>query len=105
MKVGWYVINTARGSIVDESALYDAIVFGQVAGASLDVFETGPYVPVEPAKDLRKLAQVLLTPHVSSSTVEACQRMAHKALANIKAAFERKYERLDIVNPEVIGKL
>ena len=50
---------------MDEQALYDALVAGQIAGAALDVFEQEPYVPQHPQKDLRTLPNVLMTPHVS----------------------------------------
>ncbi|MFH1616434.1 MAG: NAD(P)-dependent oxidoreductase [Planctomycetota bacterium] len=100
-----FLINTARGSIIDEAALYDAVAASRIAGAALDVFENEPYVPVDSEKDLRKLSTVLLTPHIGSSTVEACKRMAHRVLANIKACYERRFRQLDILNPEVIDVL
>ena len=67
MKDGVYIINTARGGIVDEEALYDAIVSGKVAGAGLDVYET------EPPKNcpLLNLENVVTTPHIGASTKEA----------------------------------
>ena len=104
MKDGVFLVNTARGGIINEEALLDAARSGKV-GAALDVFENEPYVPVDSTKDLRKLPQVLLTPHIGSSTAEACERMARRALANIKACFEKKYEQMDIVNPQVITRL
>lgn len=105
MKDKAYLVNTARGSVLDEAALYDALKSGQLSGAALDVFETEPYAPVSPDKDLRNLDNIILTPHIGSSTVEACQRMAQKCLFNIKAAYEKRYDQLDIVNPEVLQKL
>ncbi len=68
MKDGVYIINAARGGIVDEKALYDAIVKGKVAGAALDVYEKEP-----PDKDnpLLKLENVVTTPHIGASTREA----------------------------------
>ena len=67
MKPTAYVLNIARGGVVDERALYEAIKGGRLAGAALDVFET------EPLKDspLATLPQVHLTPHLGASTEEA----------------------------------
>ncbi len=72
MKDGVRIINVARGGLVDEKALYDAIVSGKVAGAALDVFET------EPPEDspLLKLEQVVCTPHLGASTAEAQIKVA-----------------------------
>ncbi len=100
-----FVINTSRGSIVDESALYDFLESGKIAGAGLDIFEKEPYMPVEVNKDLRELPRILLTPHIASSTVEACERMAKSCLRNIKAAFDKRYNELDIVNSDVLKEL
>ncbi len=84
MKPPALLINTARGSIVDENALFDALNTNQIAGAGLDVFEHEPYQPVDPEKDLRTLDSVVLTPHIGSSTVESCNRMAQRCLQNIR---------------------
>jgi lactate dehydrogenase-like 2-hydroxyacid dehydrogenase len=81
------LVNTARGAVVDESALYDALVTRQIAGAALDVFENEPYEPVIRGKDLRNLPNTLLTPHIGSNTAEANRRMAEKCLANVRAFF------------------
>ncbi|HJJ55392.1 MAG TPA: phosphoglycerate dehydrogenase [Methanocorpusculum sp.] len=67
MKDGVRLINCARGGIIDENALYDAIVSGKVHGAALDVFEQEP--PMNSA--LLSLDQVIVTPHLGASTVEA----------------------------------
>ena len=77
------LVNTARGAVVDECALYAALATGCLAGAALDVFESEPYVPVDAALDLRTLPNVLMTPHLGSSTVEACVHMATAALESI----------------------
>lgn len=79
------LVNCARGSIVDEDALFDAIRADRIGGAALDVFRTEPYVPQSAAKDLRTLDRVLMTPHLASSTAEACARMAAAALENIRS--------------------
>jgi phosphoglycerate dehydrogenase-like enzyme len=105
MKTDAYLINTSRGPIVDEASLFDAIISGQIAGAALDVFEKEPYGPVSHDKDLRLLDNILLTPHVGSSTVEACERMARSCIKNINAAIHKEYDHLDILNPEVLTRL
>jgi len=72
MKDGVRVINCARGGIIDEKALYEAILTGKVAGAALDVFEVEP--PVD--NPLIGLPQVVVTPHLGASTVEAQENVA-----------------------------
>lgn len=72
MKDGVRLINCARGGIIDEAALYDAIVSGKVAGAALDVYETEP--PAD--SPLLKLDKVIVTPHLGASTVEAQKNVA-----------------------------
>jgi lactate dehydrogenase-like 2-hydroxyacid dehydrogenase len=91
-------VNTARGAVLDEAALYDALAAGRLAGAGLDVFEREPYVPVRPDKDLRTLANVVLTPHVGSNTREANRRMAEAALDNVRSFFSGQHELLKRVN-------
>lgn len=68
MKSGVRIVNCARGGLVDEAALYDAIVEGKVAGAALDVFEKEPIAPDHP---LLSLDAVIATPHLGASTGEA----------------------------------
>jgi len=76
MKDGVRIVNCARGGVIDEAALVDAMECGKVAGAALDVFETEP-----PAEDHPLLAQdaVSLTPHIGASTVEAQARVGAEA--------------------------
>jgi phosphoglycerate dehydrogenase-like enzyme len=99
-----WLINTARGSIVDESALFAALTAQRLAGAALDVFVREPYDPVDGSGDLRSLANVILTPHVGSNTVEANRRMAERALQNIMHAEARAFARMDLLNPEVLRR-
>lgn len=73
MKKGARIINCARGGLVDESALYDAIKSGVVAGAALDVFEQEPPPPDHP---LLGLDEVIVTPHLGASTTEAQEGVA-----------------------------
>ena len=71
-----WLVNTARGAVVDEVELYEALRERRLAGAALDVFEREPYEPVDAAHDLRDLPNVILAPHVGSNTVESNGRMA-----------------------------
>lgn len=75
---GCIVINTSRGSLLDESALYAHLKSGHVAGAGLDVFEKEPY-----CGPLLEFSQVVITPHVSSNTVESRQTMEIEAVNNL----------------------
>lgn len=94
-----YLINTARGSVIDEAALYEALRAGRLRGAALDVTQFEPYAPVDPARDLRTLPGVLMTPHAGSSTQAACDRMAQRALRNIHLAEERRWQEMDLLSP------
>ncbi len=105
MKDGVMIINCARGGIVNERDLYDAIVSGKVAGAALDVFE------VEPAKDnpLFELNQVIVTPHLGASTKEA-QRNVASAIADQVTAYLlhktiQNAVNVPAVSPEVMERI
>lgn len=78
MKPGAFLINTARGPVVDEAALVDALRAGTIAGAALDVFENEP--AIHPG--LPELDQVVLLPHLGSATRETRDRMAVMAATN-----------------------
>lgn len=80
MKAGAYLINTARGPIVDEPALVDALRRGNLAGAGLDVFENEPLPPESP---LRAFDQVLLAPHNANSSPEAWERVHWNTIRNL----------------------
>jgi phosphoglycerate dehydrogenase-like enzyme len=97
-----WLINTARGAVVDEDALYEALAGGRLAGAALDVFAREPYVPADPARDLRTLPNVVLAPHVGSHTTEANRGMASRALENVRRAEARDFAAMDLLNPEVL---
>ncbi len=77
------LVNVARGSVVDESALIDALERGVIGGAALDVFEDEPKVPAR----LLAMPHVVLTPHVGSATAATRQAMADLAMENLRAHF------------------
>jgi hydroxypyruvate reductase len=81
-----YLINVARGSVVDQAALVHALQNGVIAGAGLDVFEEEPKVPVE----LFTLDNVVLTPHMASATTQTRHAMANLAVSNLVAHFAGK---------------
>ncbi len=100
MKEGAFLINTARGDLVDEEALCDALESGHLRGAALDCFVKEP-----PDKENRLLAlpQVIVTPHTGSHTDESLNRMGWTAMENCLSVL--KGERPpSIINPEVFGK-
>lgn len=80
------LVNVARGSVVDEAALVEALEQGVIAGAALDVFEDEPRVPAR----LLALPQVVLAPHVGSATAATRRAMAELAFANLEAALARR---------------
>jgi glyoxylate reductase len=86
MKPTAYLINTARGPVVDEAALADALERKKIAGAALDVFEAEP--KANPALLGRK--DVILTPHIASASVETRTKMAVMAANNLVVCFEGK---------------
>ena len=92
------LINTARGNIINESALYDALESGKLKAAALDVLKNEPYSPQIPHKDLRNLDNVIMTPHIGSSTTEACNRMAKAALRNIIHSIHGEKNKMIFLN-------
>ncbi len=100
MKRGACIVNTARGGIIDEPALHDALTSGHLAGAGLDVFETEP-APV--ANALLKLDRVIASPHMAGVTTESVAGMAVATAENILSVLDGSPNRDNVVNKEVLG--
>jgi len=98
MKKTAYLINTARGPVVDTNALVKALREGWIAGAALDVFEQEPLPPDHP---LTKFDNVVLAPHIASATIEARQRMAELAARNLISVLKGEMPPA-LVNKDVI---
>jgi glyoxylate reductase len=98
MKKTAFIINTARGPLIDEKALVRALKAKKIAGAGLDVFEFEPKV----SADLKKLKNVVLNPHLGSATREVREQMANIVVDNIVALLEGR-NPATCVNPEVLG--
>jgi phosphoglycerate dehydrogenase-like enzyme len=98
MRPDAYLINVARGPVVDESALIDALQAGRIAGAALDVFE---HEPVDPDNPLLTMPNVIVTPHSLCWTDECFHNMAATGLTSIVDALHGRRPRF-VVNPEVL---
>lgn len=99
MKPGAYVINTARGSLIDEEALYTALTEGTLRGAGLDVTQDEP-----PAQDcpLLKLENILFTPHNSALTEETGARVSEVCVRNVLAGLDGTLDSANVVNGETL---
>ena len=94
------LVNTARGGIVDETALAEAIRSGHLCGAALDVFEEEPPPPDHP---LLSMPEVICTPHLAGSTADALRRMAAGAVDAILAVLAGEVPAA-VVNPVVLSR-
>lgn len=86
IRPGAYLINTARGALVDEQAMIRALQTGQLAGAGLDVYEFEPEIP----RKLKQLDNVVLLPHIGSATTQTRDEMARICAQNVIAVLEGK---------------
>ena len=98
MKKTAYIINTARGKVIDTQALIKALEEGWIAGAGLDVFEQEPLPPDNP---LTKFKNVVLAPHIASATVEARTGMAELVAKNLIAFYKGEIPPT-LVNKDVV---
>src|SRR6202012_6023120 len=100
MKPRAYLINTARGGIVSEAALYDALKSGQIAGAGLDVFEQEP-PPL--GHSLFELPNVIIAPQGGGGTAEAGGRMGEQAGPNFLEVLGGEPDRQNVINQDALG--
>jgi glyoxylate reductase len=99
MKKTAFLINTSRGPVVDENALYNALKEKRIAGAAIDVYEDEPGF----VKGLEKLDNIVMTPHIASATIQTRQLMSYKAAQNIIDYFNGKIPE-GLVNTEVLKR-
>jgi glyoxylate reductase len=101
MKKTAYLINTSRGPVVDEEALYNALSNRTIAGAGLDVFEKEP---IDPSNPLIQLDNIVMTPHIASASIDTRTAMAVMAATNLVAVLKGEAPP-NPVNPEVVNYL
>jgi lactate dehydrogenase-like 2-hydroxyacid dehydrogenase len=99
MKKGAYVINTARGEVVNEQDLVDALKAGQIGGAGLDVFEHEPAIHPE----LMAMDNVIILPHIASASIETRTKMGLISAENLIAVLLRGQRPPNVLNPEIYG--
>lgn len=97
MKPTAFVVNTARGGIVDEDALADALEGNRIGGAGLDVFAVEPASP-QPDHPLLAFDNVIVSPHCAGVTIESSMRMAEYSVRNVLDCFDGKLDPEVVVN-------
>ena len=100
MKKSAILVNTSRGPVVDQQALHEALISGEIAGAGLDVTDPEPIDPQDP---LLKLDNCVVVPHIASASVATRTLMATTAAENLVAALQGRMPR-NPVNPEVLDQ-
>jgi D-3-phosphoglycerate dehydrogenase len=100
MKPTAYLVNTARGPIVDADALADALKHGVIAGAGIDVFDKEPTPADNP---LTKLPNTIVSAHMAGVTVESMDRMAITTVKNILSVLDGTPNKENAINKEVFG--
>lgn len=100
MKKSSFIINCARGGILNEEDLYEALINKKIAGAGLDVFDVEPTPSSNP---LFKLKNVILSPHIAGVTVESTVRMATETVQNVLDVLDDKINQSVVVNNKEIG--
>src|SRR5437899_7803436 len=100
MKPDAFLVNTARGGIINEDALYAALTTGKLRGAGLDVLDKEP---PDPKNKLFGLENVIFSPHMAGVTKEASDRMAVTAVEHILSVFDGRPNAAHCVNKEVLG--
>ena len=100
MKKSSFIINCARGGILNEEDLYEALTSKKIAGAGLDVFDVEPTPSSNP---LFKLNNVILSPHIAGVTVESTVRMATETVQNVLDVLDDKINKSVVVNNKEIG--
>jgi len=100
MKPGAFLINTGRGGVIDQDALYTSLTTGQIAGAALDVTEPEP---PDPGNPLLQLENVIITGHSAHASVESSQGLMKGPAEEIIRVYKGQWPR-NFVNPEVKDK-
>jgi lactate dehydrogenase-like 2-hydroxyacid dehydrogenase len=96
MKDGVFIINTARGAIIDEQALVKNLSSRKIGGAGLDVFEAEPAI----SRELLEMDNVVLTPHNATGTIDTRNATAREASMNLINFFNGRHD-IPIVNPSI----
>ncbi len=98
MKEGVFIINTARGELIDENALISALESGKIGGVGLDVVEGEP---IDENHPLLKFDNVIITPHISAYTYEALKAMGDKVVSDIEKVLRGEIPD-EVINKEVL---